>query len=106
MITAAGDSMSDERRSLTENLSPCASGRIRENERLKCVTRNKKISRKKKLSTREFYSLAVDDEVRQLLGDLSALLLVLREVKLLTQLHVKHLQAQLHTERRKKPGVT
>lgn len=57
---------------------------------------------KKKLPTREFYSLAVDDEIRQLLGDLSALLLVLREVKLLTQLHVKHLQAQLDTERRKK----
>lgn len=64
--------------------------------------KKKIISWKKKLSTGEFYSLAVDDEVRQLLGDLSALLLVLREVKLLTQLHVKHLQAQLHTEWRKK----
>lgn len=48
-------------------------------------------------STRELHSLAVDDEVRQLLGDLSTLLLVLREVELLAQLHVKHLQVQVET---------
>ena len=48
-------------------------------------------------STREFHSLAVDDEVGQLLGDLSTLLFVLREVELLTQLHVKHLQVQVET---------
>ena len=46
------------------------------------------------LSTREFHGLAVDDEVGQLLGDLSTLLLVLRKVELLAQLHVKHLQVQ------------
>lgn len=45
----------------------------------------------KNILTREFHRLAVDDEVRQLLGNLSALLLVLRKVELLTQLHVKNL---------------
>lgn len=50
-----------------------------------------------KLSTREFHSLAVDDEVGQLLGNLSTLLLVLRKVKLLAQLHVKHLHVQVDT---------
>lgn len=44
--------------------------------------------------TREFHSLAVDDEVGQLLGNLSTLLLVLGKVKLLAKLHVKHLQVQ------------
>lgn len=48
-------------------------------------------------STGEFHSLAVDDEVGQLLGDLSTLLLVLRKVKLLAQLHVKHLHVQVET---------
>lgn len=52
-------------------------------------------------STREFHSLAVDDEVGQLLCNLSTLLLVLRKVKLLTQLHVKHLQVQVETGNRK-----
>lgn len=58
----------------------------------KCLTQrpNDKI-----FLTGEFHSLAVDDKVRQLLGDLSTLLLVLRKVKLLTQLHVKHLQGQV-----------
>lgn len=56
--------------------------------------KKKKSSRKKKKRcTGEFDGLAVDDEVRQLLGNLSTLLLVLREVELLTQLHVKHLPA-------------
>ena len=50
--------------------------------------------------TGEFHRLAVDDEVGQLLGDLSALLLVLREVKLLAQLHVEHLQEQGDTVKR------
>lgn len=45
-------------------------------------------------STGEFHSLAVDDEVRQLLSNLSTLLLVLRKVELLAQLHVEHLQVQ------------
>lgn len=49
--------------------------------------------------TGEFHSLAVDDEVGQLLGDLSTLLLVLRKVKLLTQLHVKNLQVQEEREK-------
>lgn len=48
-------------------------------------------------STRKFHSLAVDDEIRQLLGNLSTLLLVLRKVKLLAQLHVEHLQVQVDT---------
>lgn len=48
-------------------------------------------------STWEFHSLAVDDEVGQLLGDLSTLLLVLRKVKLLAQLHVEHLQVPVDT---------
>lgn len=48
-------------------------------------------------STGEFHSLAVDDEVGQLLRNLPALLLVLRKVKLLAQLHVKHLQEQADT---------
>lgn len=51
------------------------------------------MAEKKERCTREFDSLAVDDEVGQLLGNLSTLLLVLREVELLTQLHVKHLPA-------------
>lgn len=48
-------------------------------------------------STGEFHSLAVDDEVGQLLGNLSTLLLVLRKIKLLTQLHVKDLRVQVDT---------
>lgn len=53
---------------------------------------NEKIS-----STWEFHSLAVDDEVGQLLCNLSTLLLVLREVKLLAQLHVEHLHVKVDT---------
>lgn len=45
-------------------------------------------------STRKFHRLAVDDEVGQLLSNLSTLLLVLRKVKLLAQLHVEHLDQQ------------
>lgn len=47
--------------------------------------------------TGELHSLAVDDEVGQLLGDLSTLLLVLRKVKLFAQLHVEHLEVQVET---------
>lgn len=49
------------------------------------------------IPTREFHSLAVDDKVGQLLGDLSTLLLILGKVELLTELHVEHLQVQTHT---------
>ena len=41
--------------------------------------------------TRELDGLAVDNEVGELLGDLATLLLVVREVELFSQLHVKHL---------------
>lgn len=41
--------------------------------------------------TRELDCLAVDDEVRELLCDLPTFFLVLRQVELLPQLHVKHL---------------
>lgn len=44
--------------------------------------------------TGEFHSLAVNDEVGQLLRNLTTLLLVLRKVKLLAQLHVEHLHAE------------
>lgn len=52
-------------------------------------------------STRELHRLAVDDEVRQFLGNLPTLLLALRKVKLLAQLHVEHLHVQVGTGRRK-----
>lgn len=42
--------------------------------------------------TRELHGLTVDDEVRQLLSDLSTFLFVLWKVELLAQFHVKHLQ--------------
>lgn len=45
--------------------------------------------------TRKLDGLAVDDEVGQLLGDLPTLLLVLRQVELLAQLYVKHLQGKV-----------
>lgn len=41
--------------------------------------------------TRKFHSLTVDDEVRQLLSNLSTFLFVLWKVELLAQFHVKHL---------------
>lgn len=45
----------------------------------------------KTLVTGELHGLAVDDEVRQLLSDLSTFLFVLWKVELLAQFHVKHL---------------
>lgn len=45
----------------------------------------------KTLVTGELHGLAVDDEVRQLLSNLSTFLFVLWKVELLTQFHVKHL---------------
>lgn len=45
----------------------------------------------KTLVTRELHGLAVDDEVRQLLSNLSTFLFVLWKVELLAQFHVKHL---------------
>lgn len=50
----------------------------------------------KVFSTGKFDRLAVDDEVGQLLGNLPTLFLVLREVELLAQLDVKHLQGEVH----------
>lgn len=46
----------------------------------------------KTLDTRELHGLTVDDEVRQLLSDLSTFLFVLWKVELFAQFHVKHLQ--------------
>lgn len=47
--------------------------------------------------TRKLYCLAVDDEVREFRCDLPAFLLVLREVKLLSQFHVIHLSRENDT---------
>lgn len=93
--------LAEERKGRVEEITLCWEKNLCacENERL--TKRQSKVCKRvdilKIFSTREFHGLAVDDEVRQFLGNLSTLLLVLRKVKLLAQLHVKHLHVQVDT---------
>lgn len=105
-VTGMGGGLDEEWFSLGQERKPRRTGGgkdVCENEKER--ERNVCHKETKIFSTREFHSLAVDDEVGQLLGDLSTLLLVLREVELLAQLHVKHLQVQVETWQGK-PGFT
>lgn len=105
-VTGMGGDLDEEWFSLGQERKPRRTGGgkdVCENEKER--ERNVCHKETKIFSTREFHSLAVDDEVGQLLGDLSTLLLVLREVELLAQLHVKHLQVQVETWQGK-PGFT
>lgn len=89
------DSLSEEeKRGLKKVLTE------KKNEKLKIMYKAQRLTKRlsdKNILTREFHRLAVDDEVRQLLGNLSTLLLVLRKVELLTQLHVKNLHVREET---------